>query len=91
MDGAVTITTAFDAAQRQASLTVADQGSGMDEETRKNALTPFYTTKGVEGTGLGLSICKNIVTSHGGTISIYSAPGKGTTIRITLPVTPAHV
>jgi two-component system, sensor histidine kinase ChiS len=91
MDRAVTIATGFDAAQRRVSLTVADEGSGMDEEARKNALTPFYTTKGGEGTGLGLSICKNIVTAHGGAISIDSAHGKGTAIRITLPVTPAHV
>ncbi|MBN1577844.1 MAG: hypothetical protein JW913_14885 [Chitinispirillaceae bacterium] len=91
MDQAVTISTAFDAAQRMVTLTVTDEGAGMDEETRRNALTPYFTTKGGEGTGLGLPICKNIVTLHRGSISIESARGGGTTIRVALPVTPAHV
>ncbi|MBN1309403.1 MAG: hypothetical protein JXA18_15895 [Chitinispirillaceae bacterium] len=91
MDQAVTISTAFDATLRMATLIVADEGAGMDEETRRNALVPHFTTKGGEGTGLGLPICKNIVTLHHGTISIESVRGRGTTIRIALPVTPAYV
>ena len=91
IDRAVTIATSFDATNRVVALTVSDEGSGMDEETCRKVLTPYFTTKGEEGTGLGLSICKNIVTLHHGSISIESEVGKGTAIRITLPVTPAHV
>lgn len=91
IDRAVTIVTAFDAANRVVTLTVTDEGSGMDGETCRKVLTPYFTTKGEEGTGLGLSICKNIVTLHHGSISIDSEVGKGTAIRIALPVTPAHV
>jgi CheY-like chemotaxis protein len=50
---------------------------------------PFFTTKGVgEGTGLGLSICHGIVSGLGGQISIDSAPGRGTVVRVVLPAAP---
>jgi len=65
-------------------LEVVDQGEGMDEETRRRALEPFFTTK-ARGTGLGLPICRRIVETHGGTMSIESVPGAGTTVRIELP------
>lgn len=65
---------------------VADTGSGMDQETQRHIFEPFYTTKppGV-GTGLGLSVSYGIVQAHGGGITVDSAPGCGTTFRITLP------
>jgi signal transduction histidine kinase/CheY-like chemotaxis protein len=70
-----------------AILTVKDDGCGMSAEVRDNIFDPFFTTKPTgKGTGLGLSISHTIVDHHGGEITIDSAPGKGATVRITLPV-----
>ena len=57
----------------------------MDMETLNRAFEAFYTTKS-KGTGLGLSLCYSILTGHGGTIEIDSTPGKGTQVRISLPL-----
>jgi nitrogen-specific signal transduction histidine kinase len=68
-------------------LWVADDGAGMDAETQRRAFEPFFTTKPVDvGTGLGLSMVHGIVTAHGGTVTIASAPGRGTTVHVHLPV-----
>lgn len=70
---------------------VRDTGAGMDEETRRRALEPFFTTRKVgEGTGLGLSVVHGIVTAHGGAIEIETAPGQGTCFSIILPVRGAN-
>ncbi|MEQ8721083.1 MAG: ATP-binding protein [Sandaracinaceae bacterium] len=67
---------------------VSDTGLGMTEEVKRRALDPFFTTKPPgRGTGLGLSLCQQIAQSMDGRISLESAPGRGTTVRVTLPRT----
>jgi signal transduction histidine kinase len=66
---------------------ITDNGSGMDEATRKRIFEPFFSTKPVgEGTGLGMAICYGIIEQHRGTIKVLSAKGQGTTIVIELPI-----
>src|SRR5215470_1740758 len=67
------------------TITASDTGCGMSEETRRKALEPFFTTKGVRGTGLGLSVSWGIVKRHGGIIEIESEVGKGSTFVVRLP------
>jgi two-component system NtrC family sensor kinase len=67
-------------------LSVSDSGSGIDPLVRNRLFEPFVTTKQAgDGTGLGLSICKNIVESHGGSISVESEPGAGARFVVALP------
>jgi signal transduction histidine kinase len=87
--GLVTLTTEPTSVGVQ--LEVKDRGQGMDEETCRRALEPFFTTKS-RGTGLGLPICQRIVESHGGTLAIRSIVGKQTTVTVRLPHhQPEHV
>jgi len=65
-------------------LTVTDTGVGMDEDTRSRVLELFFTTKR-HGNGLGLSTVHQIVEQHGGTVTLQSAPGRGTRVIIRLP------
>jgi hypothetical protein len=67
---------------------VADNGIGIAPENVARIYDPFFTTKGVgRGTGLGLAVSYGIVQEHSGHIAVNSAPGRGTTFRITLPTT----
>ena len=69
------------------SLTVSDNGTGMDEETLKRATDPFFTTKGVgKGTGLGLSMVHGVAEQSGGWFTLRSKKGEGTTAELWLPV-----
>jgi len=68
-------------------LEVSDTGEGISPENISKMFEPFFTTKrGKKGTGLGLSMSKKIVDNHRGKILVASEPGKGTTIRILLPL-----
>jgi PAS domain S-box-containing protein len=67
---------------------VADNGIGMDRETRERAFTPFFSSKGGKGTGLGLYIAHRIATQHGGRIDLSSKLGDGTTFAVHLPKGP---
>ena len=68
-------------------LSITDQGAGMDEETLRRAVEPFFTTKGVgKGTGLGLSMVQGMVEQSGGRLVLTSIEGKGTTADMWLPI-----
>ena len=70
-------------------ITVEDNGIGFDEKFRDRIFEVFQRLHGrgeYEGTGMGLAICRKIVERHGGRITAASAPGQGTTFRITLPI-----
>src|SRR6266436_4902704 len=67
-------------------LEVSDTGSGMDEQTRKHCLEPFFSTKGRRGTGLGLAMVYGVIERHEGKIEIESEPGHGTIMRLVLPI-----
>ena len=71
-------------------IAVADTGRGMDEATRRRAVEPFFTTKGLgKGTGLGLSMVHGLASQLGGELRIDSLPGRGTTMELWLPATAA--
>jgi signal transduction histidine kinase len=66
---------------------VTDSGAGMAPDTIRQVFEPFFTTRAHEGgTGLGLSISREILESYGGSISLHSQEGRGTTVRVELPV-----
>jgi signal transduction histidine kinase len=76
-------------AERQgddAVITVSDTGVGLDAPTKARMFEPFFTRGKRGGTGLGLAIVRRIVDAHGGSIEVESAPGRGTTFRVRLPV-----
>lgn len=72
----------------QVRIEVKDNGPGISEDDLERIFSPFFTTK-PQGTGLGLSIVRKVVDAHDGIIDATSAPGRGTTFRVTLPVVPA--
>jgi len=70
-----------------ACIRISDNGCGIGPEQMMHIFEPFYTTKDVnEGTGLGLSMVYGTAQSHGGVVTVDSEPGKGTTIRLHLPL-----
>jgi two-component system NtrC family sensor kinase len=72
---------------KQVHIRVSDNGTGMSSEVQAKIFQPFFTTKPTgEGTGLGLSLSHDIIAQgHGGTITVESQPGQGTTFLISLP------
>ncbi len=91
--GVITVTTANvqdgavgESPREFVCVVVSDTGVGMDEETRQRAIDPFFSTKGVGGgTGLGLSMVHGAVYALGGTVTIVSTLGQGTSVTLMLP------
>jgi signal transduction histidine kinase/ActR/RegA family two-component response regulator/PAS domain-containing protein len=79
--GILTLRTRLDEEERVV-VEVIDTGFGMNEETRRRCLEPFFTTKGERGTGLGLAMVYGVMQRHGGELEIDSGPGSGTTARL---------
>ncbi len=74
-----------------ACISVSDTGSGMDAATLARAFEPFFTTKPKgQGTGLGLSVVHGIMQSHHGSVTLESAPERGTTFRLYFPAAAAR-
>jgi signal transduction histidine kinase len=69
-----------------AVLSISDTGAGMTEDVKARIFDPFFTTKGAAGLGLGLSVSHGIVAEHGGSLEVDSAPGKGSTFTVRLPI-----
>jgi PAS domain S-box-containing protein len=67
-------------------IQVSDNGEGMSEDVRGKIFTPFFSTKKQAGTGMGLAVVARIVSSHGGSTTVESEPGKGTTFHVLLPI-----
>ncbi len=78
-------------ASGMARIEVIDSGVGMAPDVIERVFDPFFTTRAVgEGTGLGLPISHAIVTAHGGTLTVESEVGKGSTFRVELPAAPVE-
>jgi signal transduction histidine kinase len=73
----------------QIVVEVRDSGPGITPEDMERVFSPFFSTK-PQGTGLGLAIVRNVVDAHDGHIDATSAPGRGATFRVTLPVVPSE-
>lgn len=90
-DGTIMLKTFYDADANQVVVQIADTGPGIPKELLPKIFDPFFTTKEVgKGTGLGLSISHSIVEKLGGTMSVDSEVGHGTTFTIALPLKGAH-
>jgi two-component system NtrC family sensor kinase len=87
-NGQLSISTKRDLARGCIEITFSDTGTGISEENLEKIFDPFFTTKETgHGVGLGLAISYGIIKEHGGTISVESEVGKGTTFIIRLPIT----
>jgi signal transduction histidine kinase len=85
--GTTRLTITFVRHEMHVELVMVDNGSGMDPERLKRALHGGFSSK-ANGTGLGLSICRHLMGTHGATMSVDSAPGTGTTVRLMFPAAP---
>ena len=84
--GKITISATKVKFEESVEIVVADSGAGIPADVLPHVFEPFFTTKRGKGTGLGLSISQAYVHSHGGDIRLESLPGRGTTVRLTLPI-----
>ena len=83
--GAKQVTVSVARAADHIEVIVADNGAGMEPEQVRKAMKGGFSNK-ENGTGLGLSICRHLLGTHGGTLALESAPGRGTTVRLVFPV-----
>jgi signal transduction histidine kinase len=79
------VTVAAGAANGTVEIAVSDNGPGLSDEQKVGLFVPGFTTKS-KGSGLGLTIVERIVNDHRGTIAVESGPGRGTTVRLRLPI-----
>ena len=84
--GTLTIGSELNEEENKVAVIIRDTGTGIDMENIERIFDPFFSTK-EKGTGLGLSVVEGIVARHGGKVDIESSPEKGTSIRVTLPIT----
>jgi two-component system sensor histidine kinase HydH len=82
--GVLEVKAARDDARKSTTITVSDNGRGIESEDQERIFDPYFTTK-PDGTGLGLAIVHKIIDAHGGSIKIRSQSGMGTTITMVLP------
>jgi signal transduction histidine kinase len=85
--GKLTLAVGPDGGSDEVVMSVSDTGVGLSSEARHRLFEPYFSTKS-SGTGLGLAIARRAVEAHLGRIEVQSAPGRGTTFRIHLPVLP---
>jgi signal transduction histidine kinase len=85
--GRLTVSTLLVPEARTVTITIEDTGPGMTDETLSRVFDLFFTTK-PEGTGLGMAIARSVIDRHGGEMTLQSAPGSGTRVRIRLPLGP---
>jgi signal transduction histidine kinase len=83
--GRLSLTTTYAAETKTVTVVVEDTGMGMSDETLSRAFDLFFTTK-PDGTGLGMALVRSVIDLHGGALDVQSAPGRGTRVRVRLPV-----
>jgi two-component system sensor histidine kinase HydH len=85
--GTIHIALSYPEGLKTMELTISDTGAGISEENLAHVFDPYFTTR-QSGTGLGLAIVHKIMESHQGEVKIESPEGRGTTVRLTLPLSP---
>jgi signal transduction histidine kinase len=81
------LTIRISSAEGAASIDVEDTGEGIPKENMDKMFEPLFTTR-AKGQGLGLAVCRKLVEAHGGSIAIESKVGKGTRVKVTIPLDP---
>jgi two-component system NtrC family sensor kinase len=81
--GVIRVRSSFESKSKNLVLRISDTGPGIPDEIQNKMFEPFFTTKKT-GTGLGLAIAYGIMERHKGSLKVESAPGRGTTIVVTL-------
>ena len=83
--GRLTVSTTYATEGGVVTVLIEDTGVGMSEETLARAFDLFFTTK-PEGTGLGMAITRSVIDLHGGALDVQSTQGRGTCVRVRLPI-----